>query len=88
MSGRPRRDCSLTPFMDGFRRQLELLGYTPGTVCNQLAWPGESAVGRRLAAWPSASWAARTSRRSSLTVAARVPGRSFFDVACCCCVNT
>jgi len=41
MSGRPRRDCSLAPFIDGYRRQLESLGYTPGTVCNQLAVAGQ-----------------------------------------------
>jgi hypothetical protein len=47
MSGRPRRDCMLAPFVDGYRQRLELVGYTPGTVCNQLAVVGR--LGRWMA---------------------------------------
>src|SRR5947209_1217967 len=47
MLGRPRRDCDLEPYVDGFRRRLLLLGYTPGTVANELAVVGR--VGRWLA---------------------------------------
>lgn len=47
MPGRPRRDCELEPYVDGFRRRLLSLGYTPGTVANQLAVVGR--FGRWLA---------------------------------------
>ena len=47
MPGRPRRDCELEPYVDGFRRRLLSLGYTPGTVANQLAVVGR--LGRWLA---------------------------------------
>ena len=36
MAGRPRQDCEFEPYVDGFRRRLESLGYTPGTVAYQL----------------------------------------------------
>ncbi len=41
MSGRRRRDCSLAPYVDGYRQRLLSLGYTPGTVCNQVAVVGQ-----------------------------------------------
>jgi site-specific recombinase XerD len=47
MSGRRRRDCSLAPYVDGFRQRLLELGYTPGSVCNQLAVVGH--LGRWMA---------------------------------------
>lgn len=47
MTGRPRRDCELAPYVDGFRRRLLSLGYTPGTVTNELAGVG------RLGRWLS-----------------------------------
>src|SRR6478609_2210988 len=47
MPGRPRRDCELEPYVDGFRRRLLSLGYTPGTVANELAVVGR--LGRWLA---------------------------------------
>lgn len=47
MSGRRRRDCALAPFVDDFRQRLLSLGYTPGTVCNQLAVVGH--LGRWMA---------------------------------------
>ena len=47
MPGRPRRDCDLEPYVDGFRRRLLDLGYTPGSVANQLAVVGR--FGRWLA---------------------------------------
>lgn len=48
MSGRPRRDCSLTPYVDGYRQQLMTLGYAQGTVCNFSAVVGQ--LGRWMAA--------------------------------------
>jgi hypothetical protein len=47
MSGRRRRDCSLAPYLEEFRQRLLSLGYTPGTVCNQLAAVGN--LGRWMA---------------------------------------
>src|SRR6478609_2697745 len=47
MPGRPRRDCELEPYGDGFRDRLLSVGYTPGTVANQLAVVGR--FGRWLA---------------------------------------
>ena len=47
MPCRPGRDCELEPSVDGFRCRLELLGYTPGAVANQLAVVGR--FGRWLA---------------------------------------
>lgn len=47
MPGRPRRDCELEPYVDGFRRRLLSLGYTSGSVANQLAVVGR--FGRWLA---------------------------------------
>lgn len=40
MSGRRRRDGRLAPYVDGYRQRLLALGYTPGTVCNQVAVVG------------------------------------------------
>jgi len=48
MSGRPRRDCSLTPYVDGYRQQLVTLGYAQGMVCNLSAVVGQ--LGRWMAA--------------------------------------
>jgi transposase, IS6 family len=47
VSGRPRTDCSLAPFVDGFGQQLLALGYASGTVGNQLAVAGQ--LGRWMA---------------------------------------
>jgi site-specific recombinase XerD len=47
VSGRRRRDCSLAPYVDGYRQLLLSLGYTPGSVCNQLAVVGH--LGRWMA---------------------------------------
>jgi site-specific recombinase XerD len=47
VSGRPRRDCSLAQFVDGFGQQLLAFGYAPGTVGNQLAVVGQ--LGRWMA---------------------------------------